>query len=99
MLSLHDDILVEILKNLEWKDVVVCRQACHKLHSLIGASVLLQYTIELGACGMLDGESGPHSLPVHERLERLKLHLEAWQNLTWTEHSSLTHVSWADSVT
>ncbi|KAI0060357.1 hypothetical protein BV25DRAFT_1827827 [Artomyces pyxidatus] len=93
MLSLSDDILLEILENyMEWKAIIACQRVCRRLESLVGACVLLQYTIELAACGMLDGERGPHTLPIHERLRRLKIHQEAWQNLTWTDRGDIAHL-------
>ncbi|KAI0066345.1 hypothetical protein BV25DRAFT_1529227 [Artomyces pyxidatus] len=102
MLHPPNDVILEILERLEWRDIIACRQTCHRLKSIIEASVLLQYRIELAACGMLDGERGPHTLPVHERLERLKLYQEAWLNLTWTENNDLAHLlgrNYSDNVT
>ncbi|KAI0055776.1 hypothetical protein BV25DRAFT_1722855 [Artomyces pyxidatus] len=92
MLSLPNEILLRILENLEYKDVLTCRETCRTMDSMITTFVPLQYTIELAACGMLDGEGGPHTLDVHERLKLLKLYDEAWRKLHWTEYSDLNHL-------
>ncbi|KAI0066346.1 hypothetical protein BV25DRAFT_1529125 [Artomyces pyxidatus] len=92
MTSLPNDILLEILESLDWRDLIACRRTCHRLDTLAGTAVPLQYTIELAACGMLDGERGLHTLPIRERLDRLKLHQDAWLNLTWTKNNDLAHL-------
>ncbi|KAI0054620.1 hypothetical protein BV25DRAFT_1843530 [Artomyces pyxidatus] len=91
--SLPNDILLEILEDLDWRDLIACKRTCHRLDTLVGTAVLLHYTIELAACGMLDGERGRLTLPIRERLDRLKQHREAWRNLTWTE-PTISPTSW-----
>ncbi|KAI0062454.1 hypothetical protein BV25DRAFT_1915990 [Artomyces pyxidatus] len=92
MLNLPDEILLDILEDVGYNVLLTCQQTCRRLNTLITTSVPLQYTIELAACGMLDGERGPNTLDIHERLRLLVLYDEAWRKLDWTRYSGLTHL-------
>ncbi|KAI0056012.1 hypothetical protein BV25DRAFT_1663427 [Artomyces pyxidatus] len=94
MLRLPHEILLNILEDLQFKDVLACRETCRRLNTLFFTSISLQYRVELGACGMIDGvRVPPHNLGVDKRLERLKLHQEAWRTLNWTEYSGINHLA------
>ncbi|KAI0065563.1 hypothetical protein BV25DRAFT_1706624 [Artomyces pyxidatus] len=60
------------------------------MSGIITDSVALQYTIELAACGMLDGPHGGQSLDITDRLRRLRLYDAAWRTLSWTKEEKST---------
>ncbi|KAI0059704.1 hypothetical protein BV25DRAFT_1828684 [Artomyces pyxidatus] len=93
LLPLPNELLLGILENLPVRDVLACNATCRHLRDLITDSVTLQYAIELFACGMLDGAQGPHTVPVPDRLDRLRHYAVAWERLLWTNHISLPHVA------
>ncbi|KAI0063943.1 hypothetical protein BV25DRAFT_1914990 [Artomyces pyxidatus] len=92
ILNLKDDDLLEILENLDYKSLLACQMSCRRLKTLVAESISLQYTIELAACGMVDGPRGSSTLDVTERLRRLRLYDAAWRHLEWTGHTALPHL-------
>ncbi|KAI0059718.1 hypothetical protein BV25DRAFT_1828696 [Artomyces pyxidatus] len=92
LLLLPNELLLGILETLPGRDVLACNSTCRHLRDLITGSVALQYSIELFACGTLDGAQGPHTVPVPDRLDRLRHYAAAWERLLWTNHISLPHV-------
>ncbi|KAI0063934.1 hypothetical protein BV25DRAFT_374031 [Artomyces pyxidatus] len=90
ILRFPDDIILEILANLEGKSLLTCSTTCHRLYTLISESVLLQYKIELAACGEVDGSP---LLDVAEEMRRLRLYDAAWRRLEWTGHTGLLHLA------
>ncbi|KAI0063946.1 hypothetical protein BV25DRAFT_1914993 [Artomyces pyxidatus] len=92
ILSLPDDVVLDILENLDYKSLLICQTTCHRLRILVTVSVLLQYKIELAACGMVDGPRGSQTFDVAERLRRLRLYDVAWRQLEWTGHTALPHL-------
>ncbi|KAI0056407.1 hypothetical protein BV25DRAFT_1903251 [Artomyces pyxidatus] len=92
MLVLPDDVLLEILENLNYRGVLACQETCHRVRRVVLDSVSLEYKIELGACGMVDGARGKDTPNVAGRLKRLRLHTEAWRSLAWTECTRLPHL-------
>ncbi|KAI0059641.1 hypothetical protein BV25DRAFT_1828914 [Artomyces pyxidatus] len=96
LLDLPNETSLGILETLKVQDLLACYATCRRLHTLIASSVALQYTIELYASGMLDGVRGPHTLPVQDRLDRLRRHTAAWEELRWTNRVSLPHLIGCD---
>ncbi|KAI0064228.1 hypothetical protein BV25DRAFT_296053 [Artomyces pyxidatus] len=90
--NLPDDVLLEIMKNLDYRSLVHCQKTCHQMRMVVAGSVSLQYTIELAACGMLDGPRDSKTLDVTERLRRLRLYDAAWRRLDFTERNFLPHL-------
>lgn len=60
-------------------------QVCRALKNFIGSYSELQYIVELGADGMVDGSS--RRLSYAERLKMLLDRRKAWLSLTWKRHS------------
>ncbi|KAI0061925.1 hypothetical protein BV25DRAFT_1991918 [Artomyces pyxidatus] len=93
--KLPEDVLLEILGNLDFKDLISCKVACKTLNKAIDDSVALQYSIELAACGMVDGLC-PHpeglDSTIGERLRQLRLYDMAWRQLRWAKQETLTHL-------
>ncbi|KAI0061509.1 hypothetical protein BV25DRAFT_1916870 [Artomyces pyxidatus] len=92
LLLLPNETLLEILEALGCRDILACQATCRRLWTLITDSILLQYEIELFACGMLDGARGLHTLDVQDRLDRLKRHSVAWEQLRWSGCVPLPHL-------
>ncbi|KAI0060786.1 hypothetical protein BV25DRAFT_896838 [Artomyces pyxidatus] len=92
LLRLPDDVLLEIFDILEFTAVLACQATFSKLRMTFLHSAALQYKIELGACGMIDGAREQGSPDTSERLERLRRHAEACRSLKWTECTPLPHL-------
>ncbi|KAI0063911.1 hypothetical protein BV25DRAFT_372060 [Artomyces pyxidatus] len=90
ILRFPEDILLEILTNLDSRSLLICRTTCRRLNRIVSDSVLLQYRIELAACGMVDGRQ---TLDVAEKLRRLRLYNAAWNEVEWTGHTALPHLA------
>ncbi|RPD53899.1 hypothetical protein L226DRAFT_469953 [Lentinus tigrinus ALCF2SS1-7] len=88
LLDLPRELLVDILKYLDLRDLLRCNTVCPALREVIKESFELQYQIELVADGLVDGTRC--TLSTSERLARL-LELRArWRYLDWT---GVKHIS------
>ncbi|KAI0769851.1 hypothetical protein C8Q74DRAFT_1271551 [Fomes fomentarius] len=76
--NVPNELLVRILSELDVLDLLTCRAVCRRLESLIRDDMTLQYKVELGRAGMIDGLPGKH--PLHKRLERLRVYQRAWRS-------------------
>ncbi|KAI0062758.1 hypothetical protein BV25DRAFT_1825297 [Artomyces pyxidatus] len=92
VLSLADDILLEVFELLDFRALVSCQATCRRMNRIIRGSISLQYAIELGACGMVDGPRGGQTLDVTERLRRLRLYDAAWRHPRWTKAEKMAHL-------
>ncbi|KAI0061470.1 hypothetical protein BV25DRAFT_1916838 [Artomyces pyxidatus] len=96
LLALADDVLLKILEYLDFKTLVSFQaiahapQTCRKTKVIVTTSVSLQYTIELAACGMLDGSRRGQSLDITERLRQLRLYNAAWRTLRWKKEEEFS---------
>ncbi|PCH45032.1 hypothetical protein WOLCODRAFT_145295 [Wolfiporia cocos MD-104 SS10] len=79
LLSLPQELLIEILIHLPLSALAACRLTSRALDTLIVNDVLLQYSIELRAAGVIDNPSSP--FPIHERLRLLKERERAWSRV------------------
>ncbi|KAI0056592.1 hypothetical protein BV25DRAFT_1920839 [Artomyces pyxidatus] len=91
ILLLSDEILLIVLENLDYKALLACQATCHRL-GIATKSLALQYKIELGACGMLDGRPGLQTTNLSQRLGYLKEYSSAWRQLKWTTNIQLPHL-------
>ncbi|KAI0061512.1 hypothetical protein BV25DRAFT_1838991 [Artomyces pyxidatus] len=89
---LPEDILLEVLELSEGRDILACQATCRRLNTLIRDSIYLQYAKELFASGMLDGARGAHTVPIRERLDRLRCYTAAWEQLSWQSRMPLPHL-------
>ncbi|KAI0354449.1 hypothetical protein OH77DRAFT_502769 [Trametes cingulata] len=87
LLDLPRELLVEILKDLEYREVARCRRVCTLLNSLIDTSSALLYLIELGVEGLIDGRPG--GCCTSERLAQLLERRKRWLTLDWSHVHSL----------
>ncbi|KAH9175676.1 hypothetical protein EDB89DRAFT_2066586 [Lactarius sanguifluus] len=79
---LPNELITNILAALHYRDLASCIQVCRRMADIIRDSVLLQYHLELGRCGMNDGPLS--TLSILERRERLLAHDDAWKSLRWS---------------
>jgi F-box associated protein len=78
LLSLSNELLIEIFSDLSPYDIYACRCACRRLNNLIVNSQLLQYISRTALSGVFDTlEPG---IPLTDRLEAL----ERWET-SWME--------------
>ncbi|KAF5312727.1 hypothetical protein D9619_002879 [Psilocybe cf. subviscida] len=83
-MELPDELLVHILENLDYRDLLRCIWVCKNFKEIIDGTAALQYTIELAVSGQ---RNNCHYDPVDsskEKLDRLKKHQEAWKELKWS---------------
>ncbi|KAG1718629.1 hypothetical protein EDB19DRAFT_1794606, partial [Suillus lakei] len=78
---LPSELLVEILRYLDYRSILRCSSVCRELNRVIDSSVELQYHIELALDCMLDGP--PSTVTVAERLEQLRTLRCAWTLFEW----------------
>ncbi|KAI0319361.1 hypothetical protein OF83DRAFT_1170314 [Amylostereum chailletii] len=84
VLLLPAELQTEILGSLDPKTLKACMITCRQLHKLICDVSSLQYKITLPSTGMNDGPD--RTLPAAaERLDRLRMHRDAWRELDWNE--------------
>ncbi|KAL0947475.1 hypothetical protein HGRIS_013580 [Hohenbuehelia grisea] len=81
--KLPTELVVEILKLLEFRTLLLCRKTCQLLKSLIDSNASLQYIIELGVSFQTDGP--PSSVSCASRLKTLRNHQHAWTRMDWSE--------------
>lgn len=79
LLNLPTEVLINIFENLNIRDVVQVQAVCQKLKQIYDDSSSLQYYAELEVAGMLDN---PYcTIPVAEKLSKLRQREERWANL------------------
>ncbi|KAI0674212.1 hypothetical protein C8Q78DRAFT_1075883 [Trametes maxima] len=76
-IELPEDVQVRIIGFLDSRSIQACRETRSTLAQLIDNDLELQYHLELGATGMIDGpKGGPASL--HDRLDAVRAYRKAW---------------------
>ncbi|KAL5513947.1 hypothetical protein ACEPAG_2708 [Sanghuangporus baumii] len=73
------EIVVTILANLDWRSLVRCSAVCRFWQHAIRDTLALQYKVELGANGLVDGP--PSHLSIPERMRLLQERRRAWRML------------------
>ncbi|GJE99684.1 F-box protein [Phanerochaete sordida] len=84
-LDLPTELLIEILKYLNPRDILHCQAVCRTLRDIVADCAELQYFIELTADNLVEGFP-KHGAP--SSAERLRLLLERrrrWRELDWTK--------------
>ncbi|KAI0369177.1 hypothetical protein BV20DRAFT_1122293 [Pilatotrama ljubarskyi] len=77
LLGLAEELQVLILLELDAADILVCtKQVCHALADVVQRTPAVQYKLELGLAGMIDGPPG--ETPVGKRLEQLRAYQRTW---------------------
>lgn len=96
LLGLAVELIIHILKELDFKDIVSLRRVCNDLKCTVDESIALQYEIELAVAGM---EDNPRSrLNTAERLSRLRRYTLSWQDMNFKTTETLPAMSWTLSV-
>ena len=65
--------------------IYTSRQVCRYFNKVINDSIEMQYIIELGADGMVDGARTNGTLPTANRLQLLLNRRARWRMLDWTD--------------
>ncbi|KAM5545949.1 hypothetical protein V8D89_000075 [Ganoderma adspersum] len=86
--TLPPELIITILLDLGFRDLLRCRQVCTGFKVLIDEDVRAQYKVELAVAGMTDGP--PSTLTPAERLSILRARQDAWDNLVWTTRHDVT---------
>ncbi|KAK7679035.1 hypothetical protein QCA50_017979 [Cerrena zonata] len=89
ILNIPPELLLTVLRYLGYRDILKCEAVCKYFNKAIKDSVEMQYLIELGADGMIDGARTPSSLPTAERLQLLLNRRARWRTLNWTKSTEL----------
>ncbi|KAL1943552.1 hypothetical protein VTO73DRAFT_3997 [Trametes versicolor] len=87
-LDLPRELLVEMLKLLDYREIARCRRICRTLNALIDANTTLLYRVELGIEGLIDGPVGGPC--TSERLSQLLERRNRWLTLDWSHVLPLT---------
>ncbi|KAG9038606.1 hypothetical protein FRB95_000828 [Tulasnella sp. JGI-2019a] len=82
MLQLPPELVVVTLSHATLIDIVRCKLVCKTFNTVINESTTLQYLIELGCAGYVDGNYGKGTLLQHERLRRLIEIESAWREFS-----------------
>ncbi|KAI0641772.1 hypothetical protein C8Q79DRAFT_989317 [Trametes meyenii] len=81
-LSLSTDIVIEVLEHTDGRTIAICKRVCRVFRRFIEESPCLDYKIELAAASLVDHPPpGGHTIPVSERVERVRRYREAWTYL------------------
>ncbi|EMD35720.1 hypothetical protein CERSUDRAFT_115679 [Gelatoporia subvermispora B] len=88
LLDLPEELLLEVLKNLDFRSILRCCCVCRLLQSAIKGSLELQYKIELYADGLVDGPPIPN-LTTADRLHLLLERRRRWRSLDWRRMESI----------
>jgi hypothetical protein len=86
LLSLPDEILVEIFSNLGSRDIAACQCSCRRLNDIIIHSQLLRYLIRVGRSGLQDPLFPNYT--ISQRIEALEKWETAWNNVETKTQSS-----------
>ena len=89
LLTLPDEIIVELFSYLHPRDIVVCQRSCRQLNDTIIHSQLLQYLIRVEKLGVYDPPLPSHT--VSQRTEALKKWEAAWSDV---ETKSSDHIKY-----
>jgi len=78
LLTLPDELIVELFSYLHSRDIAACQQSCRRLNDTIIHSQLLQYLIRVERSGLYDPLFPSHT--VSQRIDALEKWESAWAN-------------------
>ncbi|KAG8954365.1 hypothetical protein FRC04_011691 [Tulasnella sp. 424] len=79
---LPTELIIQILASTSFRDILVCREVCRSLKDIIEDSLELQYSIELGSSGYVDGPNDQVTkMSREERYRKLVELEEGWKTL------------------
>ena len=79
LLTLPDELIVELFSYLHPRDIASCQRSCRQLNDTIIHSQLLQYLIRVGKSGLYDPLLPSHT--VSQRIEALEKWETAWSDV------------------
>ncbi|KAF8312785.1 hypothetical protein DL93DRAFT_2156494 [Clavulina sp. PMI_390] len=82
------DLLLNILQELEYKQITRCRGVCRLWHDIISHSSLLRYIVSLGIHSKVDGDRSFHPRAAADRLSSLLALESAWTSMKFRMHDS-----------
>ncbi|KAH8112781.1 hypothetical protein DFH11DRAFT_1689697 [Phellopilus nigrolimitatus] len=88
--SLPPEVVVAILLNLDWQNILRLQLVNTVLNDIVKSHTAVQYHVELGVTGMVDGPPFPYApFTTDERLTRLRLYQARWKHLKQTRVQSV----------
>ncbi|KAI9062474.1 hypothetical protein FKP32DRAFT_1677019 [Trametes sanguinea] len=78
LLVLAEELLVFILLDLDAPDILSCTKVCRALADVIEHTPAVQYKLQLGLAGMVDGSA--EDVPLAKRLEQLRAYHASWRS-------------------
>ena len=79
LLTLPDELIVELFSYLHPRDIASCQRSCRQLNDTIIHSQLLRYLIRVGRSGLYDPLLPSHT--VSQRIEALEKWETAWSDV------------------
>lgn len=73
------EVITLILVHVDYRMLLICKEVCHFLRSIINNDQLLSYRIDLAAANMEDGMAC--QMNTAERYRRLRQYVSGWDNL------------------
>ncbi|KIJ23282.1 hypothetical protein M422DRAFT_72597 [Sphaerobolus stellatus SS14] len=89
LLNLPEETITLILFVLDFEDIQQCKRVCRLFNTIISQSYSLQYKVELGIAGLLDGDPESDTYTVAARLEELKIVEYNWHHLQFRMQRSI----------
>ncbi|GJE87919.1 F-box protein [Phanerochaete sordida] len=79
LFTLPAELLINILEELQWGDLLACKLVCRSLNDIVTASPSLQYKIDLPHCGLEDNPE--HPLSRTAKIPLLREYQKAWSRI------------------
>lgn len=93
LVSLPPELLIKIFLLLDFHTVLRLQRVSTALNDIIRNYAVVQYHIELGVAGMVDGAPFPRApFSTAERLRRLRLYQSRWTHLKHAREQTVRHV-------
>ncbi|KAI0642428.1 hypothetical protein C8Q79DRAFT_1003284 [Trametes meyenii] len=92
LLGIAEELQVQVLLELEAADILTCTKVCRTLADVVKRTQAVQYKLELGLAGMIDGTA--RGVMVGKKLEQLRAYQKTWSSndipldVTTIKHSS-----------
>lgn len=88
LLDLSAELLIHIFAYLPVKDLISVQSTCRRIHDIVAGTAYLQYLL----CTQLNGVDDllPPNCPFSERLELLRLHEKAWNDLQFNLYTEFS---------
>ncbi|TFK30802.1 hypothetical protein FA15DRAFT_677031 [Coprinopsis marcescibilis] len=87
LFTIPPELIVEIFKFLDISSLLWVREICRAFKSVVDTTAILQYAIELHACGAVNASSS--RLDIATRLKRIQAFQKSWGELTFKTKSTI----------